>query len=231
MHRLDGVGLDVKQCLPPARDWTEREERRRTFWMAFCEDRYASIGTGWPMSFDERDILTNLPASDEAFEKSKPETTPTLAEAFKHGGAEALSAFGSIALMAALFGRNIVHLHRPDVSDNDSNLDGEFWKRHRTLDEILLNTALAMPAHLKLPAGINNPNVVFAQMNIHTSTICLHQAAIYKADKNRLPSHVSDESKARCFSAANQIAGIMRLISHMDLSAVSFEKPRLTNTS
>lgn len=176
------------------------------------------------MSFDERDILTNLPASDEAFEKSKPETTPTLTEAFKHGGAEALSAFGSIALMAALFGRNLVHLHRPDISDNDSDVNGEFWMRHRTLDEILLNTALAMPAHLKLPAGVNNPNVVFAQMNIHTSTICLHQAAIYKADKNRLPSHISDESKARCFSAASQIAGIMRLISHMDLSAVSFKK-------
>lgn len=63
LHRLDSVGLDVKQCLPPPRDWTEREERRRTFWMAFCEDRYASIGTGWPMTIDEKDILTDLPAS------------------------------------------------------------------------------------------------------------------------------------------------------------------------
>jgi len=56
LHRLDGVGLDVKQCLPPPRDWTEREERRRTFWMAFCQDRYASIGTGWPMTIDEQDV-------------------------------------------------------------------------------------------------------------------------------------------------------------------------------
>ena len=56
LHRLDGQGLDVKQCLPPPRDWTEREERRRTFWMAFCIDRYASIGTGWPMTVDERDV-------------------------------------------------------------------------------------------------------------------------------------------------------------------------------
>lgn len=56
LHRQDGVGLDVKQCLPQARDWTEREERRRTFWAAFCQDRYASIGTGWPMMIDERDV-------------------------------------------------------------------------------------------------------------------------------------------------------------------------------
>jgi hypothetical protein len=56
LHRLDGAGLDVKQCLPPPKDWTEREERRRTFWMAYCIDRYASIGTGWPMTIDERDV-------------------------------------------------------------------------------------------------------------------------------------------------------------------------------
>ena len=56
LNRLDGVGMDVKQCLDPPRDWTEREERRRTFWQAYCVDRYASIGTGWPMAIDERDV-------------------------------------------------------------------------------------------------------------------------------------------------------------------------------
>lgn len=56
LHRLDGSGLDVKKTLSPPKDWTDREERRRTFWMAYCVDRYASIGTGWPMSLDERDV-------------------------------------------------------------------------------------------------------------------------------------------------------------------------------
>jgi len=55
LHRLDGAG-DVKQCLSPPDYWTEREERRRTFWMAFCIDRYASIAAGWPMTIDERDV-------------------------------------------------------------------------------------------------------------------------------------------------------------------------------
>jgi hypothetical protein len=65
LHRLDGIGLDVKQCLPPPKDWTEREERRRTFWMAFCADRYASIGTGWPMSIDERDVSRAIAQNDQ----------------------------------------------------------------------------------------------------------------------------------------------------------------------
>ncbi|TVY19646.1 Citrinin biosynthesis transcriptional activator ctnR [Lachnellula arida] len=221
LHRLDGAGLDVKQCLPPPRDWTEREERKRTFWMAFCEDRYASIGTGWPMTIDEKDILSELPASDEAFEMSKPERTQTLPEAMSPTGASKLSPFAGVVLMACLFGRNLIHLHRPDDDDRDNDLNGEFWKRHRNMDNILLNTSLSLPSHLKLPQGLANPNIVFTNMNIHTSTICLHQAAIYKADKNSLPASISAESKVRCITAANEIASIMRMISHLDLSSMN----------
>ncbi|KAG9238615.1 fungal-specific transcription factor domain-containing protein [Amylocarpus encephaloides] len=221
LHRLDGVGLDVKQCLPPPRDWTEREERRRTFWMSFCEDRYASIGTGWPMTIDEKDILSDLPSSEEAFEMSKAETTQSLTKAMDPSGACKLSPFAGVVLMACLFGRNLIHLHRPDEDDRDSDLNGEFWKRHRQMDNILLNTSLSLPSHLKLPNGLSNANIVFTNMNIHTSTICLHQAAIFKADKNRLPSSISSESKVRCITAANEIASIMRMVSHMDLSSMN----------
>lgn len=220
LHRLDGTGLDVKQCLAPPKDWTEREERRRTFWMAFCQDRYASIGTGWPMTIDERDIMTNLPASEDAYNMSRPEQTQSLSECTSPMGAGKLSSFGGIVLMACLFGRNLVHLHRPDADDLDHDLNGPFWKRHRQMDNILLNTSLCLPPQLKLPTGLSNPNIVFTNMSIHTSTICLHQAAIFKAEKNKLPASVSAESKVRCITAANEIASIMRMISHMDLSTV-----------
>ncbi len=64
MHRLDSLGLDVKQTLSPPRDWVEREERRRTFWMAFCLDTYATVGTGWPMTIDEKDVRSSLLKND-----------------------------------------------------------------------------------------------------------------------------------------------------------------------
>ena len=57
LHRCDGDALGVKQTLKPPRDWTDCEERRRTFWTAYCADRYASIGTGWPVTIDERDVI------------------------------------------------------------------------------------------------------------------------------------------------------------------------------
>jgi hypothetical protein len=60
MHRLDGFSSCLKQTLSPPRDWIEKEERRRTFWMAFCMDRYATVGTGWPTAIDEEDVSWSL---------------------------------------------------------------------------------------------------------------------------------------------------------------------------
>ncbi|ETN44578.1 uncharacterized protein HMPREF1541_10248 [Cyphellophora europaea CBS 101466] len=221
LHRQDRVGLDVKQTLPPPRDWIDREERRRTFWMAFCQDRYASIGTGWPMRIDEQDILTNLPASDEAFHSGKSEQTGQLADILNGLGTDTISSFSGVILMATLYGRNLTHLHRPNDNDNDHDLNGEFWKRHRQLDNILLNISLSMPSTLRLPGALNDANAIFCNMNIHTAAICLHQAAIFKADKHQLPAQISAESKRRCIVAADQVTNIMKMISHLDLSLMN----------
>jgi hypothetical protein len=68
---------------------------------------------------------------------------------------------------------------------------------------------------------MSDVNVIFANMSIHTSTICLHQAAIFKTEKNKMPNQITIESKRRCLVAANQISSIMKMISHVDLTSVS----------
>ncbi|KAK2755908.1 hypothetical protein FQN54_005704 [Arachnomyces sp. PD_36] len=232
LHRQDNLTPEVKQPIPAPRDWTEKEERRRTFWMAFCQDRYASIGTGWPMLIDEKDILTNLPSSEDAFLNGIEQKTKTLSEVMDGpcnpkvdscSGSDGsnLSSFAGIVLMACLFGRNLTHLHHPEPSNDDHDLNGEFWKRHRALDNILLGTSLSLPEHLRLPFGVGDPNTVFLNMNIHTSAICLHQAAIFKADKHQLSRQIVTDSKRRCIVAANQITNAMKMISHSDLTAMN----------
>lgn len=146
--------------------------------------------------------------------------TGSLEQALATNGAGNLQSFGGVALTAALFGQNLLHLHRPGPEDNDDDLNGGFWTRHRAIEGMLLQTSLGLPDHLRLPSGSAVPNTVFMHMCIHTSTICLHQAAIFKADKYRLPINVSNESKIRCVTAAAEIASIMRMISHLDLAAV-----------
>ena len=166
--------------------------------------------------------MTNLPASEDAFDKSKPQSTTSLPDVMKPGGAAHLTQFGGVVLMACLFGRNLTHLHRPTPEDQDDNLEGAFWHRHREMESILANTGLSLPDNLRLPSGLPEANVIFLNMNIHTSAICLHQAAIFKADRYKLPANVGSESRVRCMTAAAEIARIMRMLVHLDLSSVSY---------
>ena len=222
LDRLDNAQANAKKTLPPARDWTELEERRRTFWAAFCGDRWSSAGTGWAMNIVEEDVMTNLPASEEAFRTGIAEETGPLASLFTAEGASRISTYSGVVLMAALFGHNIIHMHRSHYNDRPENYSsGEFWKRHRKMDNVLSTTAWALPKHMKLPAGMRDANVILINMNIHSSTICLHQAAISRAEEHSLDRDIIQRSQRRCTVSADEIVTIMRMCSHLDVSDVS----------
>ena len=165
--------------------------------------------------------MTYLPASEEAYESSTPQKTPTLAEAMKPQQVASLSSFAGVVFVSHFFGLNLTHLHRPSPNDREADVSGEFWKRHRNMDNVLLNTSLSLPSHLRLPAGVRNSNVVFLNFALHTSTICLHQAAIFKAEKFQLSNTIIEQSRTRCILAAAEIATVMRLTSHLDVAGVS----------
>jgi hypothetical protein len=136
-------------------------------------------------------------------------------------GAARVSAFAGVVLIANLFGHNWLHLHRPGPGDHPEDYgEGEFWKRHRKMDNVLSNTFMFLPERLRLPAGLNDPNIVYLNMNIHASTICLHQAAILKAEKHGLDPRIIKHSQTRCRIAAQEIVNIMRLISHFNVAEV-----------
>jgi hypothetical protein len=134
--------------------------------------------------------------------------------------ASKLSSFSGSVVMACLSGRIFQHLHRPSRDNDDENLNGEFWKAHRKMDSVLLNTSLYLPSHLRLPAGSSTPNTIFLNMSLQAAIICLHQAAIFKAEKLDLPASVITDSRNRCVAAATEITSIMKRIAHMDLVMV-----------
>ena len=146
-------------------------------------------------------------------------------------GASNLSPFAGVVFNAHIFGRNLAHLHRPGPDDEDDNLQGEFWKRHRHIDNTLSKTLLLLPTHLRLPKGIRDPNIIFINMSIHTSTICLHQAAIFKLEQKKLPQALIDQSSTRCFLAATEIVKIVKMIAYGNCSGVctvpSMQRPRI----
>jgi len=160
-----------------------------------------------------------LPASDESFQSGRPAPTQSLIEALHTAGSD-LSGFAGAILLAAMLGRNLEHMHRVSVDDNEGDLNGKYWTRHRDIDNILLNLTMGMPDALRIPQGLPDPNVIFMNMCVHTSVICLHQSAMSRADKHQLTGSISAESKMRCITAALEIASIMRAIAHLDLATV-----------
>ena len=63
--------------LPPAKNWSEREERRRVFWNTFLLDRFCSIATGWNFSLTSADVKRRLPCEGALWEAGEPLQTPT----------------------------------------------------------------------------------------------------------------------------------------------------------
>lgn len=63
LDKLDGGSNNFPPSLAPPTSWTELEERRRTFWGAYCIDAHASIAAGWPSLIvcgDVRPLLHTL---------------------------------------------------------------------------------------------------------------------------------------------------------------------------
>ncbi|KAL2272335.1 hypothetical protein FJTKL_06944 [Diaporthe vaccinii] len=63
--------------LPPARDWSELEERRRVFWNVFLMDRFCSIATGCNLSLTSADVKRRLPCEGALWEAGDALETPT----------------------------------------------------------------------------------------------------------------------------------------------------------
>lgn len=56
LHRLDSPQQPTDPPLQPPRDYFEAEERRRTWWVVFCSDRFVSGITSWPALINDKDV-------------------------------------------------------------------------------------------------------------------------------------------------------------------------------
>lgn len=96
---------------------------------------------------------------------------------------------------------------------------------------VLSNTFMFLPDQLRLPSGVRSMSVVFIHMNIHSSVICLHQAAVITAEKHSIDPNLIQQSHTRCLMAAEEIANIMRLVCHVDPSDVILHVPSQTTVT
>ncbi|KAI1647589.1 uncharacterized protein F4817DRAFT_337154 [Daldinia loculata] len=209
LHRLDGSAEEICPTLLPPRDWTELEERRRVFWGIFCIDSHCSISTGWPFLIDSSDITTLLPAPESAFLSGEKVETCNIQNALK---GQTYSSFAGAILVCHIFNQILKHVHRPKPTDNPDNYEyGEYWQRHRELDNTLSSAFMYLPGSFRLPDNYRDPIAVHTNLNLHASIICLHHAAIETIESYKLPESAKKICHDRLSTAAQEIVNIMKL--------------------
>ncbi|KAH8646722.1 fungal-specific transcription factor domain-containing protein [Xylariales sp. PMI_506] len=212
LHQLDKEDGKPTQNSATCQSWFEIEERRRIWWALYLSDRVTSATTGWPALINEQDVDTRLPISDEAFVNNTMERTGTLASLLRHDASE-YSAFAGKIVAAHLFHKTMEHTSRNLPNDKPEDLkNGPYWKRHRQIDNDLTNFKTGLPSSLRLPRNFRCYSAAFINIIIHTSTICLHRAALWKMRSLEVPDHITYQSDNRLLPAAQEILGILRII-------------------
>ncbi|KAK0610597.1 hypothetical protein B0T17DRAFT_500407 [Bombardia bombarda] len=200
--------------LPLAQGWSEVEERRRTWWVIFCSDRFVSGTTGWPVIINERDITTKLPGSEDSFNIGFQESTCSLPDAIHQDiKCHDYPPFAGRVVAAHLFHKTLQLTSEPFPEGTLEDVkNSPYWKRHMDLDNNLSTMLMFLPGTLELPKNIRCLNAVFINVNLHTAVICLHRAALLNMRQQGLPVYLV---KTRLLAAAEEILNIFRMIVDM----------------
>ncbi|KAL7919981.1 hypothetical protein ACQKWADRAFT_299822 [Trichoderma austrokoningii] len=221
LHQLDAK---MSRNEMETKNRPELEEARRTWWVIFCSDRFVSGSTGWPAMINDDDILTFLPASEEAFECGMGESTGFLGNVLQEG-CKKYSSFAGRVLAAHLFYKSAKHVAGYVLDEHVADIrNGAFWTRHTMIDNDLATLLMRLPDNLQLPQSLQCQNALFTNLMIHTTIICLNRAAIRETRRLALSPHLMNRSQARLLSAAEEIFNILREISDMD---TAFSNPLL----
>ena len=145
---------------------------------------------------------------------------PSLTRASTLSGTGLISAFAGVVLMVSLYCRCLKHFQASYEQDRTGDLGYGFWLHHYQIDKTVADYSSNLLGHLTSQARLDDPLALCLNMNMSTVNICLHEAAIDKAQKGKLPTTLVAESENRCTAAAMEIVGDVRLSQQLDPSKV-----------
>ncbi|KAF4951549.1 hypothetical protein FSARC_12880 [Fusarium sarcochroum] len=208
LHQLDGDSNSNRSVtLPPAKDWCEQEERRRTLWAVYCSDKNTSATTGWPSLMDVKRIRTLLPASEEAFQLGMEEPSATLSQVL--GGDKSRCSPFACRIVAAHFFHECLDHTFQEVQDPDPTdiHNSPFFKRHQYLDTGLATAFVTLPDTIR--ASPHSQEAIIISLQLHTASICIHRVGSAQAKKHNIPADVLAGTQARLLPAADAIFNIV----------------------
>ncbi|ORY69607.1 fungal-specific transcription factor domain-containing protein [Pseudomassariella vexata] len=191
----------------PVLNPADMEERRRTFWQLYILDGFAAMKTNLDPSFNEEQIPIPLPCRDELHEVAATPDMPTLQQVFQRSGNADLSSFAGIIIVISLYRRCFQHiqawLSEPSYA---------FWDNYYQINKLFShcqNDILASHLSAGGQESSDTLNLVL-RMNLAAVEIYLHETAISKVEREKLPPALSADAVTRLESAAKKITETVR---------------------
>lgn len=178
----------------PSLDWTELEEKRRTFWLAFYLDRVISLRSdssctfGEEVSFepmlvsssstDSAQALIPLPVPDANFQRGIPAITVYLADCLgnaEHAGEVLSSDFTESIMMATICGYALSHRRQLLLEQAQCRGMDRFWSRYRQINSRLVQRADLSAACYPAQSGEAEPALLFQSIMWRTIILYMYQ--------------------------------------------------------
>ncbi|KAI1670844.1 fungal specific transcription factor domain protein [Pyrenophora tritici-repentis] len=153
------------------------EEKRRTFWLAFCFDRLLNTWSNVNWAFPEEMIRLRVPAPEANFQHSQQTKTPLLSEVLTAGNNfDSLSPFAECVTLMALYDRCVTHRRLVLTAVCDGGRESSrFWMRHNWLMDatadrrrrLLLQTTDSTPNILEDDPMVAFTHFFASSLNFH----------------------------------------------------------------
>ncbi|RDW83576.1 putative Zn(II)2Cys6 transcription factor [Aspergillus mulundensis] len=148
-------------------DFVANEEKRRTFWVAYCFDRVLSSRHEWPLTLQEEATWIRLPVPESTFQMAQPIDQPMdfLHEAIATSGQKALPPFAEYIVLATLHGRTM-NLRRSALLLSTSTEASMFYERQKALSSVIekRSTLWSYSPPSSTPLGMADPLVAFTHL-------------------------------------------------------------------
>ncbi|KAI1097371.1 fungal-specific transcription factor domain protein [Jackrogersella minutella] len=208
--------LDSPKTLGPGSedDPISLEEKRRTFWVAYCLDRFISVSEGAPMTLNEEVVYTRLPCLDDDFQSGVVPQESFLAETMSSAEMRPYAPLAECVILVTICSRALSHKQIYTIETLYSNIPLDFSSRHDWLDGILTRRLNSLQANYPSLTVADNPMIIFSYMVALSAVIYLCRVieTLSRIDQNQ--SLVWDFQE-RGLWAAQEIARLAKEHEHL----------------
>ncbi|KAL2848388.1 fungal-specific transcription factor domain-containing protein [Aspergillus pseudoustus] len=197
-HDLEGLPGQLNET------FAVTEEKRRTFWVAYCFDRFLSSRHEWPLTLQEDAVRTRLPYPEHTFQSSsfpfitshqpnpsphhlqqqqpqpqqqqqQQQRPPFLHDAIGTSGHTALPPFSECIVLATLYGRAMTLRRMATVLPSTET--SVFWSRHKSLSGSIEKRTQLLARNLAAPNTLVDPMVAFTHVLARATVVYLGEVA------------------------------------------------------